>query len=60
MYIDYIASSSREAEGDEEYVSGLAMLNQMFSVQESMLKAFFHSVISSLTTRVDDLLKAVT
>lgn len=59
MYIDYIASSSQEAEGDEEHVS-LAMLNQMFSVQESMLKAFFHSVISSLTTRVDDLLKAVT
>lgn len=59
MYIDYIASSSQEAEGDEEYVP-LAMLNQMFSVQESMLKAFFHSVISSLTTRVDDLLKAVT
>ena len=59
MYIDYIAWSSQEAEGDEEHVS-LAMLNQMFSVQESMLKAFFHSVISSLTTRVDDLLKAVT
>lgn len=59
MYIDYKASSSQEAEGDEEYVS-LAMLNQMFSVQESMPKAFFHSVISSLTTRVDDLLKAVT
>ena len=52
-------SSLQDAEGDEEYVS-LAMLNQMFSVQESMLKAFFHSVISSLTTRVDDLLKAVT
>ena len=59
MYTGYIASSSQEAEGDEEYVS-LAMLNQMLFVQESMLKAFFHSVISSVTTRVDDLLKTVT
>ena len=52
-------SSLQEAEGDEEYVS-LTMLKQMLSVQESMLKALFHSVISSVTTRVDDLLKTVT
>ena len=52
-------SSLQEAEGDEEYVS-LSMLKQMLSVQESMLKALFHSVICSVTTRVDDLLKTVT
>ena len=52
-------SSLKEAEGDEEYVS-LTMLKQMLSVQESMLKALFHSVISSVMTRVDDLLKTVT
>ena len=53
------SSSLQGAEGDEEYVS-LTMLKQMLSVQESMLKALFHSVISSVTTRVDDLLKTVT
>ena len=52
-------SSSQEAEVDEEYAS-LAMLKQMLFVQESMLKALFHSVISSVTARVDDLLKTVT
>ena len=31
----------------------------MLSVQESMLKSLFHSVISSVTTRVDDQLKTV-
>ena len=52
-------SSSQEAEVDEEYAS-LAMLKQMLFVQESVLKALFHSVISSVTARVDDLLKTVT
>ena len=52
-------SSLQDVEGDEEYVS-LAMLKQMLSVQESMLKSLFHSVISSVTTRVDDQLKTVT
>ena len=53
------SSSLQDAEGDEEYVS-LAILKQMLSVQESMLQALFHSVISSVTTRVDDQLKTVT
>ena len=53
-------SSLQEAEGDEEYVSLAMLIKQMLSVQESMLKALFHSVISSVTTRVDDLLKTVT
>ena len=52
-------SNLQDAEGDEKYVS-LALLKQMLSVQESMLKALFHSVISSVTTRVDDLLRTVT
>ena len=52
-------SSLQDAEGDEEDVS-LAMLKQMLHVQESMLQALFHSVISSVTTRVEDLLKTVT
>ena len=52
-------SSFKVAEVDEEYVS-LTLPKQMLSVQESMLKALFHSVISSVTTRVDDLLKTVT
>ena len=51
-------SSLKEAEGDEEYVS-LTMLKQMLSVQESILKALFHLVISSVT-RVHDLLNTVT
>ncbi|CAH3026525.1 unnamed protein product, partial [Porites evermanni] len=53
------SSSLQDAEGDEEYVS-LAMLKQMLSVQESVLQALFHSVVSSVTTRVEDLLKTVT
>ena len=54
------SSSSQEAEeGAEEFVS-LAVLNQMLSVQESMLRAVFDSVVSSITTRVDDLAKIVT
>ena len=52
-------SSLQDTEGDEEYVS-LALLKQMLSVQESMLKALFLSVISSVTTRVEELLKTVT
>ena len=51
------SSSLQEAkEGAEEFVS-LVMLNRMLSVQESMNRAFFDSVLSSImtSTRVDDL-----
>lgn len=53
------ASKSLDAVDDEEFVC-LATLKQMLTVQESMLKSVFDSVISSEMTRVDELMKTVT
>lgn len=51
-------SSEPPNAAEEEFVS-LATLKQMLSVQESMLKAVFDSVVSSLNARVDELVKTV-
>ena len=43
---------------DHEFVT-MAAVSNLLAVQESMLKAMFQSTVSSLTARVDDLVRTV-
>lgn len=51
--------STTSMEGEEVTIT-LSVLKQMLSAQESLLKTEFQSMISSVTARVNDLVKTVT
>ena len=52
-------SSSDPAAAEDEELVTLTTLNHMLSIQESMMRSILDSFVSSVTSRVDDLVKTV-
>ena len=53
------ASTSSVEEVEEDEVVTMAAVKDLLAVQESVMKAMFESVVSSINTRVDELVKSV-
>ena len=51
--------AAEEAEGEDQEFVSMVTVRELLKVQESALKAIFESMISSFSSRLDDVVKTV-